>query len=300
MTSRRILALMALMNEIKPPAATYWRAVRRATVTLTDSDENDAAQARGNAALLEIEQHIRRWVAKQPAGLTAALTEAERTMLAHALGLAQDRILTEDGYTDEDQAAVTSLRRLLTAAQPTPAPAPPAADRAGLRDRIAEAFARYDWNVAPVFRAVTPNTDHYGLADAMLAVLPPAADRATVLREAADALTAVIAADKARFPARSDGRAALGGAREIVLGLIGEPGTDPTPADRAAVLREAIDRLDTRVRQAPAPGARLHSFGDVARVLTDELRRMAGGAQSDPDSPTYARHQVATADGTRP
>jgi hypothetical protein len=41
-----------------------------------------------------------------------------------------------------------------------------------LRDRIAEAFARYDWNVAPVFRSVTPNADHYSVADAVLAELP--------------------------------------------------------------------------------------------------------------------------------
>lgn len=62
----------------------------------------------------------------------------------------------------------------------------PPADRAALRDHIAEAFARYDWNVAPVFRSVTPNADHYGLADAVLAVLPEPASRAPVLLWAAD------------------------------------------------------------------------------------------------------------------
>ncbi|MBB1252901.1 hypothetical protein H3146_05905 [Streptomyces sp. OF3] len=41
------------------------------------------------------------------------LTDAERTMLAYALDQAQERIWAEDGFTDEDQAAVDSLRRLV-------------------------------------------------------------------------------------------------------------------------------------------------------------------------------------------
>ncbi|MFD8970512.1 hypothetical protein ACFV0C_36920 [Streptomyces sp. NPDC059568] len=64
------------------------------------------------------------------------------------------------------------------------------ADRAAVRQHIAEAFARYDWNVAPAFRSVNPNADHYGLADAVLAVLPEPVDGAAVLREAADYLLA--------------------------------------------------------------------------------------------------------------
>jgi hypothetical protein len=51
-------------------------------------------------------------------------------------------------------------------------------DRTALRGRIAEAFARYDWSVNPAHRNVTPNADHYDLADAVLAALPePAADQ---------------------------------------------------------------------------------------------------------------------------
>lgn len=66
MTSARVLALMALMNEIQAPSATYHRAVSRAAQTFTGSTENNRAQARGNAALLEIEKTIRAWVAKHP------------------------------------------------------------------------------------------------------------------------------------------------------------------------------------------------------------------------------------------
>ncbi|RPK56173.1 hypothetical protein EES43_24335 [Streptomyces sp. ADI96-02] len=47
-----------------------------------------------------------------PADRAAVLTEAERTMLTYALDEAQEHIWSRDGFTDEDQAAVTSLRRL--------------------------------------------------------------------------------------------------------------------------------------------------------------------------------------------
>ncbi|MFI1728213.1 hypothetical protein ACH40E_03025 [Streptomyces acidicola] len=47
-----------------------------------------------------------------PADRAAMLSEAERTMLTYALDQAQERIWSEDGFTDEDQAAVTSLRRM--------------------------------------------------------------------------------------------------------------------------------------------------------------------------------------------
>lgn len=67
MTSDQHLALMALMREIEKPYAIYQRAVRKAAQTATDSPENDAVQARGNAALLVIEQAVRRWVVEHPA-----------------------------------------------------------------------------------------------------------------------------------------------------------------------------------------------------------------------------------------
>lgn len=66
MQSDRILAAMRLMEGIKRPTGTYWQAVGQATRTYTDSDENKAAIARGNAALLEIEAAVRQWVAEHP------------------------------------------------------------------------------------------------------------------------------------------------------------------------------------------------------------------------------------------
>jgi len=63
-------------------------------------------------------------ITEQPAAVSAAvapptdraavLTESERKMLAYALDQAQEHIWSRDGFTDEDQAAVDSLRRLTT------------------------------------------------------------------------------------------------------------------------------------------------------------------------------------------
>lgn len=55
------------------------------------------------------------------------LTAAERTMLAYALDQAQEKIWSEGGFTDEDQVAVTSLRRLAAEAHATPASTAPLA-----------------------------------------------------------------------------------------------------------------------------------------------------------------------------
>ncbi|MEY9995850.1 hypothetical protein ABIE67_007882 [Streptomyces sp. V4I8] len=60
-------------------------------------------------------QSAEKEAARLSADRAAVLTDAERTMLAYALDQAQERIWSEDGFTDEDQAAVTSLRRLAAA-----------------------------------------------------------------------------------------------------------------------------------------------------------------------------------------
>lgn len=95
--------------------------------------------------------------------------------------------------------------------------------------------------------------DGFGLDEiaAMPAAPPAPADRAAVLREAADAITAVIEADRAYSPRRSNDRAALGGAREIVLGLIDQPG------------RMADEAQQADTQEAPRCSAALLPFGSA-------------------------------------
>jgi len=66
MTNDRHLALMTLMNEVEAPARTYRNCVRRAGAASSNSPAYDAAVERGNAALDDIEQAVRRWVAAHP------------------------------------------------------------------------------------------------------------------------------------------------------------------------------------------------------------------------------------------
>lgn len=54
----------------------------------------------------------------------AALDDHERQFLTFALDLAADRVLSEDGFTDEDDAALASLRRMAAAARPDNTGAP--------------------------------------------------------------------------------------------------------------------------------------------------------------------------------
>ena len=94
----------------------------------------------------------------------------------------------------------------------------PATDRTALREQIAEALGSLQGTVHHL-----PPATRQAVIDAVVPVLPEPADRAAVLREAAEAIQDVIDTDRARFPARSNDRAALGAARQIVLGLIDKP-----------------------------------------------------------------------------
>ncbi|MDR3084304.1 MAG: hypothetical protein LBV60_25890 [Streptomyces sp.] len=73
------------------------------------------------------------------------------------------------------RAAVMRIRARVAAAVPAPA-------GGDLRDRIAVAIARYDWN-AGLSGRVTASADHYGEADAVLAVLPAPADQPAERRD---------------------------------------------------------------------------------------------------------------------
>jgi len=87
MTTERHLNLMSLMNDIEAPTKTYRSALRKAWATETDSPANNAAKAKGNAALEEIEDVVREWVANHPAASAEPhpadeLARIERELLA--------------------------------------------------------------------------------------------------------------------------------------------------------------------------------------------------------------------------
>lgn len=65
-TPREIIELMALADQLRRPLRRYEEAVRQCTRTYTDSDENEAAQERGNAALMGVDLVVRSWVRKHP------------------------------------------------------------------------------------------------------------------------------------------------------------------------------------------------------------------------------------------
>lgn len=62
-------------------------------------------------------QLLRRMAAEPNKHCLATLSDSERKMLTYALDQAQEHIWSRDGFTDDDQAAVTSLRRMTDEAQ---------------------------------------------------------------------------------------------------------------------------------------------------------------------------------------
>jgi hypothetical protein len=87
-------------------AAAVWEHCRTEGTSLVVDDPRNIAVAAASAL-------------PAPVDRAAVLTDAERTMLAYALDQAQERIWSEDGFTDEDQAAVDSLRRMAAEAPAT-------------------------------------------------------------------------------------------------------------------------------------------------------------------------------------
>ncbi|MGW5616235.1 hypothetical protein [Streptomyces sp. NPDC003877] len=127
-----------------------------------------------------------------PAEQAAELTAEEARALADDLGLKLYR--AEDALAfvaeccdiaDREQRPITTtqVREWLKGARCGRQLLADAADRAELRDRIADVLAAADgWKWAPGFKAESPTWhDYQARADAVLAVLPPPVSRADVL-----------------------------------------------------------------------------------------------------------------------
>jgi hypothetical protein len=121
-------------------------------------------------------------------GPTAVLSEAEQTMLAYALDQAQERIWSEGGFAEEDQAAVDSLRR--RAVLPAPADQT-AAPTAWAYEQVSTALDadRQQAEVRRLALAAALRLDTGAPWDAIrdrAAELAAPTNRAAILREAAD------------------------------------------------------------------------------------------------------------------
>ncbi|MFJ8345082.1 ParB N-terminal domain-containing protein [Streptomyces sp. NPDC094153] len=151
----------------------------------------------------------------------------------------------------------------------------PPVDRAALRQRIAAALVRYDWN-AGLSGRVTPSEHHYGEADAVLAVLPAPADRAAnELASLAVNTGRALQDEKRHYEIACQENARLRATIERLR------------ADRAAVLREVADRLDRKAATLTEGVGDLAVFvakaqlaeAKVLRREAAELRRLADEAQ---------------------
>lgn len=165
------------------------------------------------------------------------------------------------------------------AAVPSAVPTP-AADRAGLREQIAEAIARID---AEKWGTTIPPEGHpfwrtyHAYADAVLPLLPASVDRATVLNEAADHLA-------------SQAANASPSARDVILADVAElrrlaveardgqttQGEAPC-SDRADTLRWAADQYATLTDQNEAYDREHGGLAEDSRIRHETVRDVVAG-----------------------
>jgi hypothetical protein len=186
--------------------------------------------------------------------------------------------------------ATTGLRveAALTEPAAVSAAVEPPADQTALRDRIAEALATADgWDIptGATMRDVSEElaTHFRGLADAVLAVLPAPADRATVLREAADQYAKLTdqneAYDREQGELDETARLQHGTVRDVVAGLrrMADETATETPSMRLA--RQSVQAMTDTFQQACPPGC--------VACATDESHdpEPAAGARQDGSRP---------------
>jgi len=113
-----LAGIAAVLPEAADRAAVYAEVAERLAADAEQGDKDGLTRIYRRSAA----KQVREWADEllRMAGETATetpaavLTESERKMLAYALDQAQEHIWSRDGFTDEDQAAVDSLRRLTT------------------------------------------------------------------------------------------------------------------------------------------------------------------------------------------
>ncbi|MEU9333172.1 hypothetical protein AB0D49_08400 [Streptomyces sp. NPDC048290] len=152
------------------------------------------------------------------------------------------------------------------AGQYEPAGVAPATDRAALRQRIAVAIARYDWN-AGLSGRVPPSEHHYGEAEAVLPVLPAPADRAAALRDVEQHVWELARATFQPYYRSAYATLAEG------IGRMAAEAQQPEPDD-TGLTETGIDRMT--------------ATGTPAQIVTTPPDTPAAGAQQQPDAETLA------------
>jgi len=152
--------------------------------------------------------------------------------------------------TDGDRRAVETFKAYL-------------ADRAALRDRIAEALIRWTYRgqdpdpETGILDSVRANA--YSRADAVLAVLPPSVDQAAVLREAADKYATLMDQNEAYELAEHgsidhESRIQYEAVRDVVTGLR-RMANEAQPAEQPTVdaLARMLSAADVEINHGDYP-----------------------------------------------
>ncbi|MFZ3569936.1 hypothetical protein ACOKM5_23300 [Streptomyces sp. BH097] len=170
---------------------TLLEASRRALASLTDliRDSRDPG-TEAITAQYELQQAlVVASVAAPPVTAPAdpAAEDPDATAYRHFRDAILATMTDPDAWDGDDDEETILARYVQTLSQQATQSAEQPADT-GLRDRIAEALANHvGWKWTPGFRAQSPAWhDFQKEAEAVLTVLPAPADRAAVLREAAD------------------------------------------------------------------------------------------------------------------
>jgi hypothetical protein len=254
-----------------------------------------------------------------PTDQAAELTEVERKMLEYALALAQDKIWSLDGFTDEDQAAVHSLRRMADKTQPTQAkPATPMTeprlfhlqrdhDVSGVSGtgRVANGVLWPDGTVSLRWIGERPSTVHWdrlddaehvhghgGATRIVWADEQPPADRAAVLREAAEALGRMDYDTDSNDYGYATYRDAWNGGVMDGAGLLRRMAdeTQPTETDDPRAALERVRERCQAVRDRVGPGGMINAsqiLGLLSPTWPDgnfEASEPAPGARQDEEA----------------
>lgn len=245
----------ANFSTLSTPASDRYRRIAEAVMAIADAEQAELRRERGLAIAHDRQPYPTAWAYEQACKALRRKAAAIERVLEFAASL--DETGRQLAGPDAVHPVAAHIRHLLE----TPADEEPASPtgQTGLRERIADALADADgWRWAPGCKAESPSYQGYlRCADVVLGVLPPA-DQAAVLRETDDEGDELVCVDQ--------------------CGSCDACGMEPfgTPAEG---WREAARFLRRTARDSSDRQGALHG----ARLIEDELRRLADEAQQQPE-----------------